>query len=476
MMSWARKQIHTLVALAVLAGVASSTLAMREVPVDLDAVRERGTLVVAVRPGPASWYRNTFGDSGFEFELVEDFARELGVRLEIREAASSDEALDMVVDGDVDIAVGVAVTPTREQQFAFTIPVQSIIQHVVCDRRQGIPATMGALGDKALLVQAGHHHGEQLTALKDLAPQLNWREVPDASEENLLAMVHQGQGACTVTDSNQWEFHRHLYPNLRVAFDLPGQVFTSWAFSQQVQPSPLRDAASAWLARRHADGQLVSVRDRQQAHLRGITDVDAGMFYRHIQSRLPRYVDVFRAAADRHGLDWRLLAAVAYQESLWNPDAVSPTGVQGLMQLTRDTAALMGIEDRTDPLASIEGGARYLRKLIDSLPADIQDPDRTWVALAAYNAGIAHVLDARDIVRRRGGNPAAWPDIRSSLPLLKQEQWYSQARYGYARGATQAVIYVRHVRRYYDLLVLASNNQRHDDMMLAMGPSVTGLR
>ena len=166
---------------------------------------------------------------------------------------------------------------------------------------------------------------------------------------------------------------------------------------------------------------------------------------------LPRYRNNFEEAARRSGLDWRLLAAVGYQESRWNPEAESPTGVRGLMMLTTSTALDLGV-DRNDGAQSIAGAGRLLQSLFEQLPAQIHEPDRTAMALAAYNQGIGHLLDARDVVVNLGGDPDSWSDVRKALPLLSDSEWQKTTKYGSARGS-EAVSFVDGVMIYYMRLV-----------------------
>jgi membrane-bound lytic murein transglycosylase F len=154
-------------------------------------------------------------------------------------------------------------------------------------------------------------------------------------------------------------------------------------------------------------------------------------------------------------LDWRLLAAIGYQESHWNPNAVSPTGVRGLMMLTRNTAKSVQVTNRLDPKQSIEGGALFFRKMYQKLPRSIKKSDRTWMALAAYNIGYGHLMDARSITKKRGGNMNKWLDVKENLPLLTSEKWYCSTRFGYARGH-EPVTYVNNIRQYYETLVWIS--------------------
>jgi len=170
-----------------------------------------------------------------------------------------------------------------------------------------------------------------------------------------------------------------------------------------------------------------------------------------VQSRLPRYRQWFEEAATHVGEHWRLLAAIGYQESKWDPDAVSPTGVKGLMMLTESTAQQIGVSDRTDPKQSIRGGAVYFSSVRDKIPARILEPDRTWLALAAYNVGFGHLEDARVLAQTAGRDPDSWQDVRAFLPLLAQEYWYAQTKRGYARG-WEPVRFVDNIRSYLDIL------------------------
>ena len=174
-------------------------------------------------------------------------------------------------------------------------------------------------------------------------------------------------------------------------------------------------------------------------------------FRRHIETRLPQYRQQFEGVAKAYKISWTLLAAQAYQESRWDPHAVSPTGVRGIMMLTRDTASSLGIQNREDPTKSIVGGARYFRDLERQLPRRIGKADRIAIALAAYNVGMGHIKDAQVLARRMGKNPHSWDDLKTTLPLLTQKSYYKTLQYGYARG-WEPVRYVKRIRAYHSLL------------------------
>ncbi len=175
---------------------------------------------------------------------------------------------------------------------------------------------------------------------------------------------------------------------------------------------------------------------------------------------LPIYEQTFREAARVNNLDWRLLASVAYQESRWRKDAISYTGVRGLMMLTKNTADYLDVKDRTNPIESIQGGAKYISQLLKRLPEKVVEPDRTWFALAAYNLGLGHVNDAFQLGRNQNKNPYNWLEMKPILLQLSKSQYYKTTKYGYARG-WEALKYVQNIRQYYDILVFLDSKDEN---------------
>jgi len=178
--------------------------------------------------------------------------------------------------------------------------------------------------------------------------------------------------------------------------------------------------------------------------------VDLRKFHRRIKTRLPRYKPIIQKAAAENGFDWRLIAAMVYQESHFDPTARSHTGVEGIMQLTLDTAQEMGIEDRNDPELSIVGDVEYLRALYERSEGT-SERDRLLIALASYNVGRGHVLDAQKIAEEKDMDPQSWIDLRQVLSLLRYPKYYRRTQHGYCRG-TEPVRYVKRVLKYYDIL------------------------
>jgi len=249
-------------------------------------------------------------------------------------------------------------------------------------------------------------------------------------------------------DSRQVTFYKHLYPHLHVAFHPAGTKPVSWMYRHD---DVLANRLAVFIRDQAESGELARLLEQYFGHMRTFDANTASTFLAMEKERLPLYEDLFRETAHRYSMDWTLLAAMSYQESHWHPDARSPTGVRGLMMLTQDTAAELGIDDRIDPPQSVDGGARYYHALLEKIPPRITDPDRTWFALAAYNIGFQHLEDARILTQELGGNPDRWRDVRKYLPLLDDDKWHVRTEYGKARGG-EAVRYVGNIRLYEDLL------------------------
>ncbi len=417
----------------------------------LDQVLQLGELRVVTRNAPTTYFIGPDGPAGPEYDLVRGFADELGVELRIETVDSVAEVMPYLLSGRVHMAAaGLSATPSRREQADFGYPYETVDMHLIYLLGTGRPRSMEDAVGRTIEVVANSSHSDMMAALDDVYPGLDWSENADLEVADLLAKVANGEIDFTIADSTSFNIQRHFYPDLRVALDLEIDDPLAWAYRKEDGHSLLA-RADEYLIRSNRSGLLAQVHDRYYGHAKKFDYVGTRAFIRHFESRLPRYLPLFREASEMSGIDWRLLAAIGYQESHWRPNAVSPTGVRGIMMLTRDTAAFLDIDDRVDPESSISGGARFYAMQTERLPDSIEEPDRTWMALAAYNVGYNHVRDARQIVEWQGGNPDKWIDLSDALPLLAQRKWYSRVPYGYARG-WEPVLYVNNIRRYYNII------------------------
>ena len=419
----------------------------------LAAALDEGRLIVLTAPGPTSHFFDEDGSvSGYEVELARTFARSRGLVAEFDVRSDLQAVLDAVAAGEGHIAAaGITVTEERSEIFDFGPVYKGVVEQVAC-RRAGVGVrALEDLSGVSLSVVGGSSYAETLDRLQAENPELSWEEVEAPSAMPLLRQVQEEALDCTIADSNLIAHARLQFPELLTPLTVSDGRSHAWIRAKAAPQ--LAEPLELWFADAHAQGVLEELDERWYGYTHRFDYVDVARFVRRIDERLPALRPHFEAAAIEHGVDWRWLAAQAYQESHWNPDAVSATGVRGVMMLTLPTAREVGVEDRTDPVQSIEGGALYLRRLFDRIPEGADGEDQLFKAFAAYNVGMGHLYDARRLARRQGLDPDSWPSLRQTLPLLSQREFYTTVRHGYARGH-EPVQYVRNIRRYRALLDL----------------------
>ena len=427
---------------------------------DLDRVLANKQLVMLTLPGTTTYFEDGHGKNGFEYILAKEFADSLGVKLVVNPKSTLPSLLLSVGGPQGDFAAANLVnTSDRNKSLKFSIPYHQVVQQLIYKAGNKKPKSLDQLsGD--LVVIAGSSHSEQLRELRNDLPSLDWLEEADAEMGDMIRRVHSGEIAYTVADSLAYVANRHIYPNARKAFDISPPQSIAWAFPAH-SDGTLLEAANSFLKDYIASGQLESLKQQLFAHTENFSAGGSQQLGKLVAQRLPKFEPAFRAAAEKYGIDWYLIAAIAYQESHWNPKAKSPTGVRGLMMLTLDTAKEMKVSNRLDPMQSLEGGVAYFLKLKDRLPKRITDPDRTLLALAAYNVGFGHLEDARVLTARNRKNPDLWVDVREHLPLLSNKQYYSTVKHGYARG-NEPVIYVDNIQYYKSYLQLYAMSRQTD--------------
>ncbi len=453
------------IAVAALLGTCSSPPAL------LDQILEIGELRVVTRDSPSSYVIGPNGPSGPEFDLVQAFADELGVALILESVVSVSEIVPRLLSGKAHMAAaGLSITRSRQEFLNFSHPYETVDMQLIYKVGTGKPRSIEDLAGRSIEVLAGSSHSDMLEALGEIYPEIDWTVNADAAIGDLLAKVAAEELDFTVADSSEFDIQRNFHPDLRVALDLELGDPLAWAFSKE-HGNSLLARADEFLIAADRRGLLAQVHERYYGHTKKFDYVGTRNFIRHYESRLPRYRAMFEQAGADWDVDWRLLAAIGYQESHWRSQAVSPTGVRGIMMLTQDTAAYLGIDDRVDPRNSIFGGAQFYARQTQRIADTVDEPDRTWMALAAYNVGFNHIKDARILVGWHDGNPDTWIDISKALPLLSQRKWYKQLKYGYARG-WEPVLYVNNIRSYYNILKWLTENEalpeEEEDAVAAM--------
>ncbi|MDH5389235.1 MAG: membrane-bound lytic murein transglycosylase MltF [Gammaproteobacteria bacterium] len=440
----------------------------------LEQIIESGELRVVTRNSPTTYYEGADGPAGLEYDLVKMFADQLGVKLTLIVPDSFSGLLDDIKNGRAHIAAaGLSITESRKEVLKFGPSYQEVTEQLVYNINHDRPKDLGDMENGLLEVVAESSHQDTLMAEQANYPELNWKNNEELESEELLQLVSDEVIDYTIADSNEFILNQRFLINLRTAFDIGSSKKLAWAFPKKGDHS-LHAEAIKFFERIRKNGELTRLMERAYGHAENFDYVGTLYFRRHIESRLPKYQKMFEQAADINDLDWQLLAAIGYQESHWNPKAISPTGVRGIMMLTQATAAQMGVKNRLKPKSSIDGGARYFASRLKKIDETIEEPDRTWMALAAYNVGTGHLEDARIITKQQGNDPNKWIDVKQSLPLLAKRKWYKKTKHGYARG-WEPVRYVENIRSYYDILHWVNENgkdEKADPDALSILPQV----
>lgn len=429
---------------------------------ELDQIRERGVLRVGTLNNQLSYYIGPDGPAGVDYELTRKFADELGVKLEMKPAYRVSTLYPALKHGDIDIiAAGISPSEERLKQFRAGPAYYYVSQQLVYKKGNWKPRSLKELianqsdltkqndGKPIFEVVGDSHFNATLTSLQKDNPKLQFTAEKQADVNELLKKVSQGDIDFTVADSVELSLSQRIYPNLASAFELTEDQPISW-YLRRSDDESLYALMIEFFGNLKQSGQLATLEEKYIGHINTFDYVDTRAFIRALNNKLPKWEPIFKEFAGN--FDWRLIAAIAYQESHWNPRAISPTGVRGMMMLTLPTAKSVGVTNRLSPDQSVRGGVEYLRRMVQRVPDSINDHEKIWFALASYNMGFGHMMDARRLTKQQGGNPDAWGDVKDRLPLLKQKKYYSKTRYGYARG-DEAKDYVENIRRYYQSII-----------------------
>ena len=357
------------------------------------AIARSNEFVILTRTAPAGGTDDAGGTAGFDRDLAQLLAKELGLKSRIAYAGSDADIVERLKDGEAHIAAA-WLTKVDDPEIRSSAPYFRS-RNVLVTHEASLPLTsVDQLADKTVYVVAG---SRQETALREIQKRVTRLTIATSEKHNeidLMEGVASRRYEAALVNDAQFAVGSNCYPELQDTLVIGPERPINWLFAPGVSPD-LVDKANAFLDRLQQSGEMDRLKDRYFGHVERLTQADSVRFIERMRSVLPQYRALFYAAQVSTGIDWRLLAALAYQESQWEPRATSPTGVRGMMMLTAETADTLGISNRLDAAQSIAAGAQYVSELRDALPAHIGEPDRLWLALAAYNVGMGHLNAAR---------------------------------------------------------------------------------
>jgi membrane-bound lytic murein transglycosylase F len=401
--------------------------------------------------------------SGFEHDMVELFAAQSGYKVQWHILNNSTDVALAVQNREVDMGAGrFNLNMVYDGQFLEGPSYEESPLSLICPRMQQEEEPESSLFQKLfgqrtripssitkVIANEQNLAGDWKTHFNSYYPGLDLVPVSHQSTLHLLKAAAQDRSSCALVEKNEGQFYSRLFPTLQIVQDLTPPISLGFLISKG-RPE-LQQELFAWFQKASRQHQIEHIRDIYFSHLYSLLAKDEIRLFHDMELNLKDLAPHFKKIAKEFSLPWALLAAVAYQESHWHNNAKSFTGVRGIMMLTKETAKDLGIEDRADLQQSLWGGAKYLRWLLDLQPKNLSARESLILALATYNVGPAHILDAQKLAERFGLNPFSWRDLKKVLPLLAKPEYYENLDYGEARGQ-EPIEYANRVMGFYELL------------------------
>jgi peptidoglycan lytic transglycosylase F len=433
----------------------SSGTSQSNLPASLQQIKERGKLIVLTTNRPTTYYYDRDNElTGPEYDMTQSFAQYLELDVEYKIFDSTSELLTALRNNEGDIAASaLTVNDQRRQEFDFGPVYQTISEYLVCHRDNKVINSIEDLKELKIVIAADTSY---LVSVKKF-PDMAWVLDDQQDTVALLEDTAEGKIECTVSDSTLFDIERRYHIELQNKYTLAEGSELAWALSKD--NDELKAAINDWFESYKKD-HLAQMLDKYYGYVEIFDYVDTHKFLDRVKTRLPKYKQFFIDAATKNDIAPSLLAAQSYQESHWDRKAKSPTGVRGIMMLTQPVAKSLGVTNRLHAEQNISAGAKFHAKM-KKMVADVDEPDQSWLALAAYNVGRGHFRDAQALARNIGKDPDRWADMKQVLPLLSQKKYYKDLRYGYARG-NEPVRYVARIRNYDELLLKHFGKEKFD--------------
>ena len=418
---------------------------------DLPGLKKRRRLRMITRNNAMTYFIHRGRQVGFEYELIKEFAARHDLRLDIVIPDSHAELLSHLNEGKGDVvAAAMTITEERRGQAAFTLPYNEVDELVVVRADEDSIASLADLAGRTVHVRPSSSFYTTLLALADSIEGLQIAPLPDDLEtEDILAGLEEGRYDITLCDSNLLDVELAYGRQLKAAFSVKPTVL-GWAVRRD-NPA-LLTALNQYVQEEKGGLFFNLMKKRYFKNKRTITRAKDSLRV-DLSGRLSPYDELVKKYAQQYGQDWRLITAQMYQESKFDPQATSWVGARGLMQIMPVTGRELGFTDLHDPEENIHAGVKYLHQLVNRFDPNIPLDERMRLALASYNVGYGHVLDARRLARENGWNPDRWfGHVEQAMRLLAKPAYYKRARYGFCRCG-QPVHYVGNIQNFYDAYV-----------------------
>ncbi|RPH52539.1 MAG: membrane-bound lytic murein transglycosylase MltF [Desulfobacteraceae bacterium] len=412
-------------------------------------ILKKGEITLITQNNAHCFYIYRDQPAGFEYELAKAFAEYLGVKLKVQIIEKWEDLIPALKDSSgAFIAASMTASPERKKTAAFSDGYMRVRQHIIVNKKNRDIQKQEDLAGHTVHVRKGMPYEEQLKKLQTRGINLKIALHEGIATEELIRDVARNEIEATVAYSNVAYLNRRYYPSVTVTGAISEYESLVWAVDKSALS--LVSRINSFFKTIKANGKFAEIYNRYYSGIDSFDNVDVSYFYAMMQLWFPLYSQTIKDAAAKYGFDWRLIAAQAYQESHFDPLAQSHAGAHGLMQITEQTAFGLGFMDFYDPEKNIYAGVKHLKNLYN-LYDRAAGLDRLLIALAAYNIGEGHIMDARDLAVKKNLNPNNWASLSRVLPLLSEQRYYSRTKYGYCRGI-EAVNYINQIMNYYDIL------------------------
>lgn len=463
---------------------ASEQIRGPQVEIDFQDIIERGKLRAITSYSPVSYFIYRGQPMGYEYEMLTRFTELHNLELELIVARDLDDMFDRLNRGEGDlVAYGLTITRDRRQDIAFTIPMHTTRQVLVQRkpdtwrqmRLHEIERTLLRspidLAGETVVVRRASAYEERMRNLEDeIGADINV-VVADAgtTTEQLIRMVAEREIDFTISDENIARLNRSYFPilDIETPVSLPQQ--TAWGV--RLNSPKLLEALNTWLDDFQQQSEYYVIYNKYFENTRAFRNRLSSQLLFSEGGQISEYDDLIRTNAERIGWDWKLLAALIYQESQFDPNARSWAGATGLMQLMPNTARAFGARNPNDPRESIEAGVAFIEWLEEYWEPRIEDAEqRQRFVIASYNVGQGHVQDARRLAEAFGANPDNWDDVAVYLEKKMFAEYYNHevVRFGYARGI-EPVRYVNNIlyiyQHYRSMYAIRTEKEREDPLV-----------
>jgi membrane-bound lytic murein transglycosylase F len=423
---------------------------------DLPQIIESDTLVVATLYGPISYFNYKENEMGYEYEFVKQLCKELNVELKLYVAQNLNSMLEMLENSNVDlVAYRVPYTEENKEKIEFTKREYISNQVLVQCKSDTIVKDVLQLSGKKVIVPDNSIYSKRIHFLNDeIGGGIIVEYSPDTIKvEDLIADVAHHKISYTFAEKDIARLNKTYFGNLDYSLDVSFPQRAAWCVSKQ---SPeLLEYINTWVKKSNKTATNSAIYNKYFEKSKYFESEG----YKKIPShnRISSYDEYFKKYASIVGWDWRLLAAIAYKESKFDPTVVSWAGACGIMQIMPTTAISLGLteEEFHDPEKNIKASVQYLRKMEKLFPNITDTNEQVKFVLASYNAGPGHIFDARALAVKNGLDPDIWENVKDYLRMKSDPIYYNDevCKYGYCRGE-EPINYVDEIMRKYSEYIL----------------------